>query len=95
MWMIGRKRAQQLRHARRHPAIPPTPEERRIGRVEEQAVRLLQRVQVGHHRSRGAVKVVLLPSNAGCELQLALGFQSPAGMVLTIHGTPNLSTNAP
>ena len=59
--VICRQRSEQLCRPRRHPAVAAAPVERRIGRVEEQAVRLLQPVEIGHHRLRRAIDVPRSP----------------------------------
>ena len=62
--VLLRQRPQQLRRAGGHPAIAAAPVEGRVGRVEEEAVRLLELVQVGDHRQGGAIEVPGLAGRA-------------------------------
>ena len=68
--VIVRQLAEQLGHATRHPAIAAAPEEGELGPVIEQAVGLLELVQVGDHFERGPVEVNLIAGGApGLELE--------------------------
>ena len=67
--MVGRQRAQQLGHSCRRPTVAAAPEEGYVGGVVEEAVRLLQAVEVGRHFTSGAVEVDLV---AGCSEGLHL-----------------------
>ena len=62
--MVGGKFAEQFRHARRIPAVAATPEKRRVGGVEEEAIGLLQLVEVGGHRERGAIQINFISRGA-------------------------------
>ena len=62
--VVFRQRSKQLRHPGRHPSVPPAPEERDIGGVIEQAIRLLELVEVHRHLESRAVQILLVARRA-------------------------------
>jgi hypothetical protein len=68
--VVGGQGAQHLGHARGEPAVAAAPEVVDVGRVVEEAVGLLQLVEVGDHLVRVAVEVLAVAGGAvGLELQ--------------------------
>ncbi len=67
--MIGGQGAQHFSHSGGHPAVATAPEERHVGRVIEEAVRLLQLVEIGRHLQRITIEILPVP---GCAVRLQL-----------------------
>ena len=68
-WFSGSVR-QHLGHAGGDPAVAASPEVLHVGSVEEEAVGLLQLVEIGDHLLRVAVEILLVAGGAiGLELQ--------------------------
>ena len=56
-WMVFGKRAKQLSHSRRNPAIASAPIEWRVGRVKKKTIWLLQFVEVRGHCGSSPIEI--------------------------------------